>query len=178
VEDGLPIADDFFRLPSKPSVAAAEGAGSVIAVAPDSRPPDAEFYALDTPPAGFELRGRYTVVPPQAGLLDEAQRSSLVASIADVWTRGTDVLVVDQGGALNNQPTFTMQPHTKRVDLGALGQGEEVPGMAGNEVRVIVSGGRHVRVYGSLPIRELVAVARALHAVPGGTLVPLEPTTP
>ena len=175
VEDGLPLPDGFLRLPSTPTVAADQGAGSVIAITPDSRPPEAEFYALDTAPAGFTLRGRFTVVPPQAGLLDPTQRSAVVASVADVWTRGPDYLVVDQGGALNNQPTFSYQSHSRRVDLGALGQGEEVPGMAGNEVRVIVANGRHVRVHGTLPLRDLVAVARALHPTPGGTLTQLEP---
>ena len=174
VEDGLPLGDDFFRLPKTPTVPADQGAGSVLALSPDSRPPEAEFYALDASPAGFEPRGRFAVVPPQAGLVDPAQRSSLMASIADIWVRGADFITVDQGGALDNRPTFAYEPFTRKVDLGPLGQGEELPGLAGNEVRVLLPTGRHVRVYGTVPIADLVALARALRAMPGGTMTTLE----
>lgn len=176
VEDGLPIPDDFFRLPTTPTVPADQGAGSVKAISADSKPPEAEFYVLDNPPAGFAHQGRFTVVPAQAGLLDPTQRNSIMASVADVWVRGADFLVVDQGGTLGGKPAFEYAEHTKKVDLGPLGQGEERPSFAGSELRVILPTGRHVRVQGTLPMRDLVAIARALRATPGGTLTFLEPT--
>ena len=176
IEDGLPIADDFFRLPTTPTVPADQGAGSVKAISGDSKPPEAEFYVLDNPPGGFAYQGRFTVVPAQAGLLDPTQRNSIMASVADVWLRGADFLVVDQGGTLGGKPAFEYAEHTKKVDLGPLGQGEERPSFVGSEVRVVLPTGRHVRVHGTLPMRDLVAIARSLRATPGGTLTFLEPS--
>jgi hypothetical protein len=89
----------------KPSVAPRQGGGSVRPVDPSSRPPG-DFWELTAPPEGFERRGRYVVVPPQAGFDDPAQRAGIIAFTSDVWVRGIDVVVLEQGSTLGGTPPF------------------------------------------------------------------------
>ena len=177
VEDNPTLTEPFLRLPTVPTAAPDQGAGFAKAVTDDSKPPEADFYVLDAPPAGFTHLRRYIVVPPQAGLVDPAQRGTTQAGVADVWTRGPDFLVVDQGGTLSAGAAFTYRADSTKVDLGPLGQGEELASLAANEVRVILPTKRHIRVYGTLRVAELADVARRLRATPGGTLTLAEPSS-
>lgn len=152
-----------------PTLTAEQGGGSVLPVDPSSQPVG-RFYELDAAPAGFVRRGRYSVIPPQAGLEDETQRRHAVASTADVYERGHDVLVVDRGGTLNLERAFRPRPEGRPVDLGPLfPEGELLLTWSGPEVRWGDEDGKFVRVYGTVPIDEVVAVARALRATTGGT---------
>jgi hypothetical protein len=169
VEEDASLSDDLFPdLPS--SVPPASGGGLVRKLKPGSSPPG-DFFVLDAPPAGFELLGRYTVIPPQAdNFSDPTREGARRAGTSDVWVRGVDVLIVDQGGTLRGDPPFTIDEENPKVDLGQFGQGERRLSAVTNEVRVILPSGRYVRVMGTLPPDDLAAVARSLHSVPGGTL--------
>jgi hypothetical protein len=153
---------------AEPTLAVAQGGGSVLRVDPASEPPGT-FYVLDRPPAGLTLRGRYAVVPPQPGLADESERRRAIASTADVYEQGADVLVVDRGATLNQEDAFQPRPEGRPVDLGPLGAGELLLSWTGPEVRVKLTDGRFVRVFGTLPVDAVVEVARSLRETPGGS---------
>lgn len=182
VDDGRPVRHrlavevdpdaDVQPVSGEPTLSAAQGGGSVLAVEATSRP-EGRFYELATPPDGFTLRGRYSVVPPQAGLTDEKERRRAVASTADVFERGTDLLVVDRGSTLNLDAAFQPRPEGRPIeDIGpAFGgaAGELLLSWTGPEVRWGDDDGRFVRVYGTVPVDVLVETMRALRATEGGT---------
>lgn len=164
------LADDAF-VAGDPTAPPDQGGGSVLRMRPGSRPPGT-FWELDADalPAGFEPCGRFSVVPPQTeGFTDPAKESSIVASTTDVWVRGGDLLVVDQGATLGGGAPF-VPGDADKVDLGDLGQGEVLLTASGNEVRVVLATGGFLTVTGTLPVDELVEVARGLHEQPGGEL--------
>jgi hypothetical protein len=169
IEEDALLSDDLFPdLPS--SVPPASGGGVLRKLKAGSMPPG-DFFVLDAPPPGFELLGRYTVIPPQAdNFSDPTREGARRAGTSDVWVRGVDVLIVDQGGTLRGDPPFTVDETNPKVDLGQLGQGERLLSAVTNEVRVILPSGRYLRVAGTLSPDDLAAVARSLHSVPGGTL--------
>ncbi len=179
VDDGRPTrhrvavtveiaSPDLAPITDAPTLTAAQGGGSVLRVDPTSEP-QGRFFVLDAPPTGFELRGRYSVVPPQAGLTDANERRRAIASTADVYERGVDVLVVDRGSTLNLERAFQPRPEGRPVDLGpVLGEGELLLSWNGPEVRWANDDGKFIRVYGTLSVDETVAHARALRETPGG----------
>jgi hypothetical protein len=165
-----PVGDqDVTTLPLEPTQAAVNGGGSVRAVSSDSEP-EGRFFLLDTPPAGYELRGRYSVVPPQGTLASPDTRNEAIATTDDVYVKDGDVIVVSRGGTLGQQAAFGLRPGSARADLGpTLGEGEIVLSLTGTEVRVPLDLGRFVRIYGTVPVDQLVSVARALRETPGGS---------
>src|SRR5205823_3628561 len=67
----------------------------------------AVLCVLPVAPAGFVETGRYAVVPPQPRTpLDPSARLRLVSGVRDVYVRGADVIVVDQGGTLGGVAPF------------------------------------------------------------------------
>lgn len=166
------IGDGTFEFAGRPVKDGDRGAGSVGEIEPGSAP-EGPAFALDTPPDGFTLRGRYAVVPAQAALANPMGQGEAVAGIADVWVRGVDFVVVDQSGRLDGSAPFTYAPESPRVDLAPLAaEGEARHGLRGNEVRALLDGGRTVRVYGTLPMEELAAIARRLRSVTATGLKP------
>jgi hypothetical protein len=172
--DTEPVVDDAdFVIAGAEVVPAAEGGGSVQEVEPDSMPPGT-FYVLDAPPAGFTHRGRYAVVPPQdARPDDEKTRARVIAGVADVYERGIDVVVVEQGGTLGQVAPFGAEPDKPTIDSfdNVPGVADAGPTIHGGEVRVLVPPGRYVKVSGTLPIDDLIAITKRLQGVPGTQLV-------
>jgi hypothetical protein len=172
VEEDRPVGDDLFPVKQQ-SLDVRSGGGSVRALADGSRAPG-EFFELPSVPAGFVRMGRYSAVPPQPenfsaqDPLGEARRR---ASVVDVWTRGPDLLLVDQGATLGGAPAFAPDASAPQVDLGpVLGKGEVVLSAVNPGVRVALAGGRYVRVAGTLPTGDLAALARQLQKVEGTPL--------
>lgn len=155
-------------LPDVAVKAADDGGGSVQPIDPASAP-QGTFWQLDAPPAGFVRRGRYAVVPPQSARLDdENTRAKVVAGIVDVFVRGRDVLIVDQGGTLGQVPPFGTDPNSTLVDAGELARNAEwflTP--TGAELRALLPPGHYVKVLGTLTPDEIIAVARQLHPIEG-----------
>lgn len=157
-----------------PTVPVDRGGGSVLEVEPTSRR-EGSFWELPAPPRGFRLHGRYAVVPPQADVFgDPTREGELVASAADVFVRGPDVVVVDQGATLRGAEAFPPTPGARVEPIDGLGDAEVLPLPRGPELRVRLDGGRFVRVYGTVPVEDLLAVARSLREVQGEGLVYLE----
>ena len=177
VEEDLRLDDDLFAV-GDTTLTVEQGGGAVRLLAPGSQPPGT-FWELPSAPAGFRLVGRYSVVPPQPENFGDPTRIAFRrAGVSDVWARGPDLLVIDQGGTLQGAAPFEMDPETPRVDVGALGEGEILVAGTGAEVRVPMSGGRFVRAYGSVPVETLVEALRRLVEVQvegEGTLEFLEP---
>lgn len=163
--------DEFHFVDADPKPAA-DGGGSLRPVEETSTPPG-EFWQLDAPPAGFTRKGRYAIVPPQAASPDDPEtRSQVIAGVSDVFVRGDDVLVVEQGGTLGQVPPFGATPHSQLVDLGLLAKTAEwflTP--TGAEVHVLLPPGRYVKVFGTLPAADVIAIARSLHPIEGVNLV-------
>src|SRR5439155_118106 len=80
-------------------------------------------WNLDQPPDGFTFKGRYAVTPPDTRAfqqpLDEPKR--VAVEVSDVWVRGTDVLIMEQGVATSERGVFTARSFSEDVELGPLG---------------------------------------------------------
>ena len=154
-----------------------QGGGSITPLTPDSLPPG-RTWVLRQPPAGFALRGRYVVIPPQpqastAGPGGSAAApggpTSLVVTLEDVYVRGPDVLVVEQGGTSNNA-RFAPPSGGRPVDLGVLGAGQLVLAATASSVVGTPAGeSKFVRVTGTVDPRVLVQTARSLVSVDMGS---------
>jgi hypothetical protein len=149
---------------------AGEGGGSVIRLLQGSAPPGV-FFEAPSAPAGFTHLGRYSVIPPQAIDVQGADQYKAIASTADVWRSGVDVLVLDQGGSLGGGAVFPPDPDNRTVDLPGIGTAEVVLGLSTNEVRIPRDGGKYVRVIGTLPSDDLLAFARTLVETQGNEIV-------
>jgi len=156
------------------------GGGAFTPLTATSRPPG-QSWALTNPPAGFEHRGRYAVVPPQPQLFaagaggtgGSAPQAGLITGMDDVFVRGVDAIVLQQGSAINGA-AFSPPGNSVAVDLGPLGRGQLL--VAGNVTTVVAepgNGKRFVRLAATLPPEQVVALMRSLATQPGGTLTRL-----
>lgn len=153
-----------------------QGGGNVRPVAPDSRPPGPEFFELPAPPDGFEMVGRFAVIPPQPqAFTDPTLADFRRAGVSDVYRRGPDVVIVERGGTAGGKPPFAPTPEAPTVDAGpAIGSAAVILGMSGTELRATFPDGHYVRVIGTLPVARLTELARSLVLRPGGELVYLD----
>jgi hypothetical protein len=145
-----------------------KGGGSVRPAEPASYPPGMSWFVRSVPD-GFEQRGRYAVVPSQPELVEEENRDRRRASIVDVFTRGVDLLIVDQGGTQGGVTIFEPDPTAKRVEVVNFGDAEGIAGFRLNEVRILLDRGKWIRVQGTLPLDDLVDVANSLEAIESET---------
>lgn len=168
VDETATVKDADVRLAGVTPQSPQEGGGSLQEIDPTTAPPGT-FWQLDAPPPGFQRVGRYAVVPPQTARTDdENTRSQVIAGIVDVFTQGGDVLIVDQGGTLGQVPPFGAADNSTGVDLGELAKSAEwFPTPTGFEVRALLPPGRYVKVVGTLPVEDLIAVARSLYPITG-----------
>lgn len=170
VDDSPSLADDLFPT-GEPSVEASKGGGSMQRLVDGTSTPGT-FYVADAIPEGFVAMGRWSVVPPQAENFGEdlTREGFRRAQVADVYERGTDVLILEQGATLQGAPPFEIDPTNPTIDLGALGTGEVRFSALGNQVRALLPGGRFVQATGPRPPEELAAVLRSLRATEGTEL--------
>ena len=173
-EDGAP-SDDLFAVEGN-AIPPQLGGGAVQPVTTDSRPPGQPYWQLDAAPAGFTHRGRYAVAEAAAAREEGVPGAPTrrLTYIADVYVRGTDVVVVDQGGSSDGTAPFPDPgADAATLELGDVGRATVL--LTGSEVvlRVDQDASKFVRVRGSVSRDELVTIGRALRAVPEGTIVPL-----
>lgn len=171
VEEDAVVGPELF-VAGEPTVTVKDGGGFLRQADPTSGPVG-EYFDVSSAPEGFTRRGRYTVIPPQPeNFTDPTRQSQQLAGTVDVFERGTDFVLVDQGGTLRGAEPFRVDPASRMVDAGPLlGPAEVLLGPRGSEVRVARGGGRYLRVYGTLPVTELAAVARTLQPMQGTGLV-------
>jgi hypothetical protein len=159
-----------------------KGGGAMRALAMDSRPSSGPFWDMAKPPAGFRHTGRYVVIPsqpqayadPNAFVNAAGLPGSLVVSIDDVYVRGPNAIVIEQGSTVNDAK-FAPASGGQDVDLGAvLGRGQLLLSASASEVVAEPHDGtRFVRVVGTLPPDELIVIARQMTLQPPGTMRPL-----
>ncbi|HET6908065.1 MAG TPA: hypothetical protein VFH54_01905 [Mycobacteriales bacterium] len=153
------------------------GGGAFTALTFASRPPGGS-WALVAPPIGFQWVGRYAVIPPQpsdagASAFSVGPPPGQVSELDDVFVRGVDVIVVQQGSTLNGA-SFAPPNNAQPVALGALGAGQlQVGGSVSTITAEPYGGRRFLRLSGTLPPDELLAIARSLTLQAGGTLTRL-----
>ena len=167
VEEDPALDDELFET-GKRTLEVVDGGGLVRRMG-EGLPPG-EFLLVDaaTIPPGFERRGRYNVIPSQPeNFNDPTRERARETSFADVYVRGPDFVVVDQGGTLGGVDPFAQDPTAPRIDLGAYGPAELRLGALGIELRAKRSGGRFVRVRGTLDPRELSRIGAALTPTEG-----------
>ncbi|HVM10773.1 MAG TPA: hypothetical protein VM345_20090 [Acidimicrobiales bacterium] len=174
VDEDPTLADDLFAVDGDP-VPAASGGGFVRRVKAGSTPPG-EFLVLDEAPEGFEYLGRFSVVPPQPENFgdDPLRESFRRAGVVDAWRRGVDIVAIDQGGTLRGGEAFQPTAGAPKIEVAPFGEAELLLSGAGVELRAPRDGGRYVRIYGTIPIEELRAIAGRLRAVDGGDKLELE----
>jgi hypothetical protein len=169
IDDSPRIDPELFDVPEP--AGNAQQVGSVMELTDDSRLPGGRFWQLPKEPDGFELMGRYAVVPPaQPGFTDITARGNVISFLSMVYTDGADVLVIDQGSTQGSVP-FAEDPGAKDIRAGDLGKGELRYSLRESEVRFLTGGVRFVRIRGTLPPSRLLDVAGSLEAVEGGPLV-------
>ncbi|HSP04117.1 MAG TPA: hypothetical protein VLR27_11475 [Acidimicrobiales bacterium] len=165
------VDDDRFAVPSDARPLPFEqGGGSTEAVADDHDAGFAEHWTLATP-EGFDHAGRWVVAPPAPQALEPGEvRGPEVALVSDAWVRGVDLLVLDQGATMPGvAPPWDERPVVARHDLGPAGTAEVAWDLRASEVRVLRPDGGFVRIAGTLPPDELLAIARTLTTTsPGG----------
>lgn len=169
VTEAPPVDDELFET-GEPSAPVRQGGGSARKLRAGSRPPGA-FWEVPRAPDAFEYQGRYTVIPPQTGFDDPVERGRVVAFTSDIWVDGADAIVLEQGASLSGPAPFARAPQGIDLRFGELGRGQLVYNPTSAEVRVLLGGGRFVRVFGTVRPSVLIDVARSLEEVEGGEIV-------
>lgn len=165
----LELGDDVPELdvPDAAPLSDAAGNGAVREVGADEPPPFAETFALEVPD-DFTFVGRYAVVPARfsSGVPGGEVPPTDVALYTDVWRRGPDVVLLDQGATKGEPAPFNPNTRIGTVDLGPLGQGELGVDLRGGEVRLTRPDSGFVRLSGTIPLDELIALATSsLHVL-------------
>lgn len=178
VEVGVDLDDELFET-GEPSVPTDQGGGFFAEIETDSRPPGATFYDPGDGPDGLERFGRYAVVPPQAeNFTDIERRGQRLTFVSDVFTDGSDLVVLDQGGTLGNVDPF---PGLVGVDvdedLGIDGAERVVLtyGRGGPIVIVTFDDGRFLRARSTGEPDVLIDLLASLEPVEGGELELVDP---
>jgi hypothetical protein len=166
------LPDDRFTLPGEEALSIEQGNGFLREVEPESAF-EGSAYRLGEPPAGFTYRGRYVVSPPKLSPfqspLDDQGPSAEQVSMVDVWDRGPDLLVLSQtiaADAVAVPPEAEGSPVVDDVDL-PIGKGATFLDLRSNEVRVALPEDRFLRLAGTRPPSDLVAILRSLRAETG-----------
>jgi hypothetical protein len=133
--------------------------------------PTPGYWLLDTPPAGYELQGRYLIRVPAAPNTSTSTTTTTVAgqappvkeSYADVYVKGSDAIIIEQGPTAS-EPSTPASNGTE-VDAGALGKAHVAAGIVGNTLAAAPKATVpwFVHLTGTVPLAELETVAKGLH---------------
>lgn len=139
------------------------GSGLVNKLADDAPIPFPIMVTIGTFPSGFTHVGRYAVVPPDLTPTRDADapKTTKVATVTDVWTRGADVLLLDQGAASGVDP-FVPSAVAAPLDLPGFASSRLVLDLRATEIRIRLDDGGFVRLSGTISPEELVAIAGSL----------------
>jgi hypothetical protein len=153
VGDDVPDIDvpDVAPLPSE------QGGGSVEELT--GAPPAVVSWRL-RPPEGFRAVGSFIVEPSRLG--SDGAAAGAVALVTEVWQRGSDLLLFDQGRTTGGVTLFDPETEVESLDLPGIGAATLAVELRLAEVRVPGADGAFLRVAGTLPVEDLVAVAETL----------------
>ena len=141
------------------------GSGDLRQLADNAASPFSNTVTVGAVPEGFEHVGRYAVVPPDLSVDRNANSSAAakLATITDVWVRGADTLIVDQGATTGGDPfARTEIAAPVNLEMAGLGDAVLVLDLRASEIRIRLDDGGFVRVAATLPPEDLMAVARSL----------------
>ncbi len=149
-----------------PDGSALPGSGELRRLAVDAASPFPARVTVGAVPEGFEHVGRYAVVPPDLSVAERDPNLPAVAQLAtitDVWVRGADLLIVDQGATTGRDP-FARTDVAAPVNLETPGLENAVIvlDLRASDIRIRLADGAFVRVAATLAPEELMAVARSL----------------
>ena len=155
-----------------------QGGGAFAPLTLTSRSPGLN-WAPSYIPSGFREVGRYAVIPPQPqvfGQIDAGGSTSgelpgsTVTEVDDVWVRGADVIVMEQGQTIDGS-SFSAPSGAEAVELGALGTGQLQFTGTGPILTAEPASGRHfIRLSATLDPATLLRMARSIVTAPPGTL--------
>lgn len=147
--------------PTGTRLAPADGNGAVREVSDDEPIPFTESFALA--PAGWEFVGRYLVVPPVLGARSgEAVQPSATALVSDVWRRGPDLLVLDQGATKEGEPPFGGGRVQQTFSIDDVGDATLTVDDRLAAANVVLGDGGFVRLSGTVAPTELRALAETI----------------
>ncbi len=136
-----------------------QGGGSLTPIDTANAPAPA-YWTLGAPPEGFEYRGRFELQTGGQAAAGSATAAP-VTSWLDVYVRGIDFVVVQQGPSAA-EPDSADATTARDVDLGPLGTGRLVLGAMGTTVVAHPAAEGFVQVTGTLRSTALQDITRAL----------------
>lgn len=169
------LQDDLFET-GEPSLPTREGGGFFAELVPGSRAPGT-FYEVVAAPDGYDHGGRFAVVPTQAELFsDDTRQGERVTFVSDVYVKGSQLIVLDQGGTLGGVDPFG---NVRGVDVEVPVEGAEAAvltySQGGPIVIVRLGGGRFLRARTTGDPGALLDLLAALEPTEGGELELLDP---
>ncbi|WP_436793714.1 hypothetical protein [Actinospongicola halichondriae] len=158
----LTLGVDVGPEPEGTRLTATGGNGAVHAVEADEPIPFARAFTLD-PGDGWDFVGRYLVVPPT---LDATARdlgsSADTALVSDVWRRGPDLLVLDQGATKDGPTPFGAMTEIDTFDLVDIGEATIGVDDRLAAVNVPLADGGFLRLSATLDPTELRTLAQTI----------------
>lgn len=162
--------DDELFDPGEISAPVDQGGGAATPADPASAP-EGPFHRLpaDDVPDGFELQGRFSVIPPQPERFSDPRLGDqIVAGVADVYSDGRgDAFVVYQGGTFGRVDAFAPEPTAAAVRHPRFGRGELLLSALGTELRFELDDGRFLHVAGTIEPSRLEQIAGSLEEIQG-----------
>lgn len=163
----LEVGDDVpgIDVPDASPLGVDKGNGAVTKVDDHARPPFREAFELPTP-EGFTFVGRYAVAPARLSRTPGAIPADAdLALYTDVWRRGPDLLLLDQGATKGGAAPFDPSTRIRDVSLGALGQAELAGDLRSAEIRILRPDSGFVRLSGTIAPDELARLAGTLQVL-------------
>lgn len=161
VSVGIPRDRAQFAIREQPSVSFTQGGGRVVKV-PETTVIPGAAWTLATP-SGFDYLGRYAVAEPSSSFPAGGQpMANRLAGFTDVWIRGADFVLLDQGGPLYGGDSPPTDPLGRPIAIPGVGPASVVPGAQASTVRVDLPAGRYIQLEGTLPPAQLADLALQL----------------
>jgi hypothetical protein len=150
------------HVPSARVVPVAQGGGQVRKVATDHAIPFDQRFHLPAP-RGWTFVGRYHVVPARLSTSGApAGGPPGISLYTDVWRRGPDVLLLDQGAQDTGTPPFDATSRLGPITVPGLGSADLAVDTRLAEIRFTLPSGGFARLAGTLAPKDLLALAETL----------------
>lgn len=162
--EALELGDDVPRIevPDAAALPDERGNGAVRKVARDQSPPFAEAFSVPDP-QGFTFVGRFAITPARLSRGREVIPAGAdVALYTDVWQRGPDLLLFDQGATKGSATPFAAGTRIGTVEIGGFGSAELAVDVRSAEIRIRRPGGGFVRLSGTLPLDDLIRISSTI----------------